>query len=258
MALAEINGTHLEYDDEGVPDGPPVVFIHGWTANRHRWDHQVSTLAKTHRVIRYDLRGHGESDVPSGGYTIAQMAEDLRALLDHLGIERATLVGHSMGGMTALTFALEHPTRVERLVLVGSIACMLYDPSRKLLTAAGKRLPYPLFVRLNIERAFSRRYPRHLKEEQIRASQSNARHVVMAAFASMEQFDVLDRLGEIEVPTLIIHGVDDIQLPLTQARRMKRALPGARLVLVEAGHECTLEAPEEVSDALADFLALPG
>ncbi|MGV9731418.1 alpha/beta fold hydrolase [Streptomyces albogriseolus] len=119
MARFTVDGAELAYDDEGPRDSAstPLVLIHGWTADRHRWDHQTAHFSPHRRVIRLDLRGHGES-TGAGAPTIDALARDVVALLDHLGVDRFIPVGHSMGGMTAQTLALTHPGRVERLVLV--------------------------------------------------------------------------------------------------------------------------------------------
>ncbi len=137
MARFTVDGAELAYDDEGPRDSAPtpLVLIHGWTADRHRWDHQTAHFSPHRRVIRLDLRGHGES-TGAGAPTIDALARDVVALLDHLGVDRFIPVGHSMGGMTAQTLALTHPGRVERLVLVNSIGRMTYSRARGLLMAA--------------------------------------------------------------------------------------------------------------------------
>ena len=109
MPKLDVDGVGLAYDDVGRRDGVPLVFIHGWTANRHRWDDQLGHFAGRYRVISLDLRGHGDSDLTPHPYTIGGLAREVLALLDGLGVDRFVPVGHSMGGMIALTLALEHP-----------------------------------------------------------------------------------------------------------------------------------------------------
>ncbi|MEV8544863.1 alpha/beta fold hydrolase [Streptomyces sp. NPDC051572] len=149
MPKLEVDGAVLVYDDEGPRDGDggvPLVFIHGWTANRHRWDDQFAHFAVGRRVIRLDLRGHGES-TGAGARTVGELAADVVALLDHLEVDRFVPVGHSMGGMIAQTLVLDHPERVERMVLVDSISRMAYSWARGLLLAVSTLLPFKLFRR---------------------------------------------------------------------------------------------------------------
>ncbi|MGV9451724.1 alpha/beta fold hydrolase [Streptomyces sp. NPDC003635] len=258
MPQLEVEGAALTYDDQGPRDSAeaPLVFIHGWTANRHRWDHQMSHFAERRRVVRLDLRGHGESG-GAGVRTIEELAADVLALLDHLEIDRCVLVGHSMGGMIAQTVTLAHPDRVERLVLVNSIGRMTYSRARGLLMAASTLAPYKLFVAANIQRAFAPGHPKEQVREYIRASAGTPREVVMTLYGAMRAFDVLDRLGEIRTPTLIVHGYHDIQLPVTQMLRMAKAYPDAVVRIIDAGHELPVERPRELTTAIDSFVTAP-
>ncbi|MEU6576874.1 alpha/beta fold hydrolase [Streptomyces sp. NPDC046805] len=256
MPQLDLDGAALAYDDEGPRDGGgvPLVFIHGWTADRHRWDHQMAHFADTRRVIRLDLRGHGESS-GAGVRTIEELARDVLALLDHLKIDRCVLVGHSMGGMISQTIALAHPERVERMVLVDSISRMTYSRGRALLMAASTLVPFKLFVAANIQRAFAPGYPREEIREYIRASADTPREVVMTLYGAMRAFDVLDRVGEIRIPTLLVHGYHDIQLPVRQMLRMAKAYPDAVVRIIDAGHELPVEKPAELTEAVDRFVS---
>ncbi|MFJ7103590.1 alpha/beta fold hydrolase [Streptomyces albogriseolus] len=258
MARFTVDGAELAYDDEGPRDSAstPLVLIHGWTADRHRWDHQTAHFSPHRRVIRLDLRGHGES-TGAGAPTIDALARDVVALLDHLGVDRFIPVGHSMGGMTAQTLALTHPGRVERLVLVNSIGRMTYSRARGLLMAASTLVPFKLFVAANIRRAFGPGHPRDEVEKCIRASASTPREVVMTLYAAMRAFDVLDRAGEIRVPTLMVHGYHDVQLPVRQMLRLATGYQDAEIRVLDAGHELPLERPEGLTAVLDRFLARP-
>ncbi|MGV9759613.1 alpha/beta fold hydrolase [Streptomyces tricolor] len=255
MPQFDVDGARLAYDDEGPRDAAevPLVFVHGWTANRHRWDHQTAHFSARRRVIRLDLRGHGES-TGAGVPGIAHLARDVVALLDHLEVERCALVGHSMGGMIAQTVALAHPARVERMVLVNSIGRMAYSRGRGLLMAASTLVPFPLFVAANIKRAFGPGYPREEIRKHVRASAATPREVVMTLYGAMRAFDVLDRAGEISAPTLMVHGYHDVQLPVRQMLRLAKAYPDAVVRVLDAGHELPLEKPAELTGALDAFL----
>ncbi|MFF4546997.1 alpha/beta fold hydrolase [Streptomyces sp. NPDC001435] len=255
MPQLEVDGAALTYDDEGPRDGDgvPLVFVHGWTANRHRWDHQVAHFAEKRRVIRLDLRGHGDSS-GAGVRTIGELAKDVLALLDHLKVERFVLIGHSMGGMISQTIALSHPERVERMVLVDSISRMTYSRGRGLLMGVSTLVPFKLFVAANIQRAFAPGYPREKIQEYVRASADTPREVVMTLYGAMRAFDVLDRVGEIRTPTLLIHGYHDIQLPVKQMLRMAKAYPDAVVRIIDAGHELPVEKPAELTAAVDSFV----
>ncbi|MFI1398638.1 alpha/beta fold hydrolase [Streptomyces sp. NPDC020681] len=254
MPKFAVDGAALTYDDEGPRDGEgvPLVFIHGWTANRHRWDHQMAHFAPTRRVIRLDLRGHGESG--GSAQTIDELAADVIALLNQLEIDRFIPVGHSMGGMIAQTLALGHAKRIERLVLVNSISRMTYSRGRGLLMAASTLVPFKLFVAANIQRAFAPGHPRAEIREYVRASSATPREVVMTCYAAMRTFDVLDRVGDITTPTLLVHGYHDIQLPVAQMLRMAKAYPDALVRIVDAGHELPVEKPAELTAVLDSFV----
>ncbi|MEU2716675.1 alpha/beta fold hydrolase [Streptomyces sp. NPDC007205] len=255
MPQLELDGAALTYDDEGPRDAleVPLVFVHGWTADRHRWDHQIAHFSPGRRVIRLDLRGHGES-TGAGVRTIAELAQDVLALLDHLKVERFVLVGHSMGGMIAQTIALAQPGRVERMALVGSIGRMAYSRGRGLLMAVSTLVPYRLFVAANIQRAFAPGYPREEIRAHLRASAATPREVVMTLYGAMRAFDVLDRAGEIRTPTLMVHGYHDVQLPVRQMLRMAKAYPDAVVRILDAGHELPLEKPAELTAVLDRFV----
>lgn len=256
MPQLALDAATLTYDDEGPRDGDaaPLVFIHGWTANRHRWDHQMAHFAPERRVIRLDLRGHGES-TGSGARTIDVLADDVLALLDHLEIDRFIPVGHSMGGMITQTLALGHPDRVDRMVLVNSISRMTYSRGRGLLMAASTLVPFKLFVATNIQRAFAPGYPREEIREHIRSSATTPREVVMTLYAAMRAFDVLDRVPEIRTPTLLVHGYHDIQLPVSQMLRMATSYPDAVIRILDAGHELPLEKPAELTATIDRFVS---
>ncbi|WP_432138036.1 MULTISPECIES: alpha/beta fold hydrolase [unclassified Streptomyces] len=255
MPQLDVAGATLAYDDEGPRDGGglPLVLVHGWTANRHRWDHQLAHFAERRRVVRLDLRGHGES-TGAGVRTVDELARDVLALLDHLKIERFVIVGHSMGGMIAQTIALAHPERVDRMVLVNSIGRMAYSRPRALLMAASTLAPFKLFVAANIQRAFAPGYPRAEIRRYVKESAGTPREVVMTLYGAMRAFDVLDRAGEITAPTLMIHGYHDIQLPPQQMLRMAKAYPDATVRVLDAGHELPVEKPAELTAALDAFI----
>ena len=211
MARASVNGIELYYEHHGT--GPALLLVPGLGADTRLFGGITGSLATTYQVIVFDPRGAGRSDKPPGPYTIQQMANDAVGLLDLLGIERAVVVGYSMGGRIALSLVLDHPTRVRRLVLAATSAST--PPTRVfsrrwLALEVLSRLPTP-----------GDRQPRWAWECQRRASTA---------------YDVSARLGEIAVPTLILHGQRDHMTPPAWAVEMHRAIPGSTLVEVPGGH----------------------
>jgi 3-oxoadipate enol-lactonase len=211
MGRASVNGIELYYEEHG--NGPALLLIPGLGADTRLFGGVIEPLAASSHVVVFDPRGGGRSDKPPGPYTIAQMADDAAGLLDVLGIERAVVVGYSMGGRIALSLALDHSTRVRRLVLAATSAS---TPPSRLLSRRWlalevlSRLPTP-----------GDRQPRWAWECQRQASVS---------------YDATARLGEIAVPTLILHGRRDHMASLVLARRMHAAIASSVLVEVPGGH----------------------
>jgi len=254
MKYEEINGVKLAVEEKGKGSMAPLVFVHGWTADMHRWDDQFEFFSKTRRVIRFDLRGHGESEKCTSDMTIQQLSDDLYALLKKLKVKKAVIAGHSMGGMTAQRFTLDHPEMVERLVLVDTTSKMIYAPSVKAQMTAAMIVPFKTFVKINITRAFKKTYPADNLKEMIAISQKTPKNVVMPFFKAMMDFDVLSEVPAIQAKTLIVHGLYDIQLPLHQAVRTGCAIPNAVMKIIDSGHELPLEEPKKLTAAMAEFL----
>lgn len=254
MAVAEVNGVKLVYEDLGPRSGIPLVFIHGWTADLHRWDDQARYFSASRRVIRLDLRGHGESEKPLINYSIKQFSEDIYTLLGMLNIEKAILVGHSMGGMSVQQFVLDYPEKVDKLILVNTLAKMQFSTGRKIIMSLSKVVPFSLFVQTNIQRAFKKGFPKEKLRGFVQNSRKVPKHVVMSCYDAMGQWDILDRIGSVQVKTLIIHGYHDIQLPLSEALKVALLMPNAVLSILDCGHESPLELSHEITKAIDQFI----
>jgi 3-oxoadipate enol-lactonase len=228
---ANVNGIELYYEEHG--SGPALLLVPGLGADARLFGGVIGLLAATCHVIVFDPRGAGQSDKPPGPYSIEQMADDAQGLLDVLEIDRAVVAGYSMGGRIALSLALDHPTRVRRLVLAATSAST--PPShilsrRWLALEVLSRLPTP-----------GDRQPRWAWECQRRASAS---------------YDATDRLAEIVVPTLILHGRHDHMTSVALARNMHAAIAGSVLVEVPGGHlSLVTRERRRFAEELAAFVA---
>ncbi len=265
MPLAKTNGIETFYEDTG--DGPAVVLIHGHSVDLRMWKYQVALLADlAFRAIRYDVRGHGRSSVPSSGYTWENYSLDLKELLDHLTVDSAHIVGLSMGGGVALKFTVDNPDRVISLTLVDStLPGFTYSPEfsssiealREAVIAEGAGaaferlwLPSPIFDGL-------RRHPDRFEEtvEMVRGFQA-VEYLGDAAEPGYVQPDLAARLGEIEVPTLVVVGEDDLPDFRLIADLLEGNIQGARkAVITGTGHVPPVEDPPAFNRALMEFLA---
>ncbi|MHA1269555.1 MAG: alpha/beta fold hydrolase [Candidatus Helarchaeota archaeon] len=257
MAFTEVNGVKLYYEEYGSSDKPAIILIHGWTADHNRWKDQVEVLKDNYRVITPDLRGHGKSDKDESiDYSsINILSDDLKGLMDNLNIQKAIIAGHSMGGMTVMQFTLDYPEKVEKLILVDTIAKFSYSFGRKLLTGISNILPYNSFIKLQISRAFRKGWDKEQINKLTELALQNPKYVVYRFYKAMKKFNVLEKLSNIKVPTLIIHGEKDIQLPLDQAKKIHEQISGSKLVVIEeAGHEVIVEEPEKVVNAILEFI----
>lgn len=274
---ARLHGEDMEYLDEGA--GPAVVFVHGILGSHQHWRHLVAGLADECRVVAPDLFGHGASAKPMGDYSLGAHAGTLRDLFDHLGIESATLVGHSLGGGIALQFAYLFPRLVDRLVLVSSGGLgREVSPLLRAPTLPGAEWVLPLiasgwvrnratWVGRGLNRVGLHANP-DLSEAWrgfISLGDAASRRAFLATTRSVidpggQTISAQNRLTEIgSVPTLLIWGARDRMIPSHHAVDAARKIPGSRVVIFElAGHFPHLEEPDRFVGVLRDFLGLDG
>ncbi|MBV8718596.1 MAG: alpha/beta fold hydrolase [Chloroflexi bacterium] len=253
----DVPGARLYYETAG--DGPPVVFLHGFSLDARMWDDQWDAFASRHRVVRYDLRGFGRSEAQPVAYS---QEDDLVALLDHLEIARAHVIGLSMGGVYAVDFALAHPERVLGLVPVdgaasGSLGPMPPGPALAEAQAAEGRtdealtswLADPFFTPAHEQPGVAVR----LREIVSGYGWWAARH---PGKRRRIHPPAAGRLGEITAPTLVVVGERDVPRLRETSDELARGIPGARLlVLPGAGHMANMEAPQAFNTAVLNFLA---
>ena len=263
MEHARINGVDTAYELRG--EGTPLVMIHGAQGDQTMFNAFAPTFAGKYRVLTFDQRGSGLSEKPHDGYSIAQLADDTAALMDHVGFEAAHIVGVSMGGMIALEFALRHPKKVRALVLGcttpgGSKAVRIggdafnaaYSSKPMSAEERGRALAAAAFTKGYIDR--------HPEIIPAMIEARNQRPIDPVALdgrlKAALKHDVYERLAQISCPTLVITGKDDALISWENSRLLADHIPNAQLVLLEpAGHCFWLEQPAPSHEAIAKFLA---
>ena len=250
MTRARLNGIELDYQASG--SGPAVLLSHGYSATRHMWDDQHAALGEQHRVISWSMRGHGETESPAdpAQYSADLTVADMRALLAHLGVERAVIGGLSLGGYVSLAFYLAHPEMVRALVICDSGPGYRSADARAAWNQRAQERAAALEARGLETLGKSREVRESLG---LHRSAQGLAHAARGMLAQ-EGSRVIDGLSRIAVPTLIIVGDQD-QPFLAPCEYMAKKIPGARLEVIRgAGHSSNLDQPEAFNRVLLDFL----
>lgn len=263
--LRTVGPWRLHVRDSGPRQAPVVVLLHGFGASLQTWDGWARGLSQTHRVIRLDLPGSGLSPPdPEHDYTDARSLKLLLSLLDELDVSRATMVGHSMGGRIAWTFAAKHPERTDRLVLIApdGFASQGFEYGKPMdvpasLSLMRHVLPKPV-LRMSLKSAYAQ--PESLTD----ALTTRYHDLLLAPGARQAMLDRLKQtalqepepmLRQIKAPTLLVWGEADAMIPFSNAQDYLQAIHGSRLVSwPQAGHLPQEEAAEASLKALVDFL----
>jgi pimeloyl-ACP methyl ester carboxylesterase len=255
----------LQVREDGPADGPPVVLLHGFACSLRWWDDIVPALARGHRVIRFDLLGHGGAEKPKEGYGMESQARLVAAALDRLGVRRAAVVGHSMGGSVATALAEQRPRRVRSLVILDSpskqgdaelplTARLGFVP---VLGQAIKRAVPDAMVRNGLEPAFAEGFdvPDRFVDDLHDMTYTSYDDSHRGADDYSDERGLADRLADESVPLLVVYGAED-DLVDPQSAQGFRAVPGARIVTLDGvGHSPHVEAPRATARLIDRFLA---
>jgi 3-oxoadipate enol-lactonase len=258
---ALVNSIRISYGDRGRGREMALLLVHGFPLDRRLWAAQVDTFANMTRVITPDLRGHGRSQVVPGPFTMEQHADDLAALLDHLRVRRAVVVGLSMGGYVAFAFWRRHPERVRSLILADTRA----EPDSA-AARAGRDAAIAKVQQTGATAYADEMLPRLLAPDSLAdgkiagaarkmITEQPIAGIVGALGGLRDRADSQATLPTITVPTLVIAGDADVITPPADAQALAAAIPGARLAVIpRAGHLSPLENPRAFNAAVRAFL----
>jgi 3-oxoadipate enol-lactonase len=258
MPLAHINGIEVYYEVHG--EGPALVLAHGGGGNHLSWWQNVPALAKRFRCITFDHRGFGASRDVDGGPGPTAFVEDLRQLLDHLGIERAALAGQSMGGWTSLGFATAYPDRVSALVLCDTTAGM-DDPEIAREQAKLREMSKGGLVNI-LTLAYAAGFPahdpvRHFLYQQISGLNTHVPANLLSVLLNTRHR--VDTIVTRRIPTMLLVGEEDALAPAHVMEMMSRKIPQSRFVKIPgAGHSAYFEKPDDFNRIVAGFLIETG
>jgi len=256
MSLSETLPIHLYTSTSG--QGQPLVFIHGWAASHRFWKYQIKKFQTSYRVLAYDLRGHGDSDKPATGYQISNHVTDLEILLSYEKITEPILIGHSLGGMIALQYALESQNQAAALVLVGTNPHPVPTIKRSLQFSllswiiSLSRSRAAKFTRTQI---FAPDVDPELVDWVNQDSLRTPTHVIRQTLTVVKAFNVTDNLPEIVCPVCIINGEYETAVDPKAVTQMLQLMPQAEFKSIPgSGHNVMLEKADAFNDALASFL----
>ncbi|MFW9848578.1 MAG: alpha/beta fold hydrolase [Candidatus Thorarchaeota archaeon] len=263
MPVSRVNGINIYYELHG--DGEPVIFGNGVFSNTLGWLYQVPVFSKEYQVILYDMRGQGQSDKPPGPYSFDIHAEDQKALLDELGISKVHHVGISYGAELGLVFALKYPEMLKSLVVCSGVSYVgpLLNHMCQLWRSVCKLGNPDLFFHATVPLNFG---PTFLKEQVAFLEKAKERYAELefAPFVSLLDaflaLNITDQLSQIEIPTCIIAGEDDILKPANPySSVIHDKISNSEMIIVRAsGHAVTFEKPEEFNSIVLGFLRKQG
>jgi 3-oxoadipate enol-lactonase len=253
-----MSAVDVHYEISGPDDAPLLVLSNSLGSTPAMWDAQLPALAERRRVVRYDHRGHGGSPVPPGPYSLADLGADALALLDRLGAERVHWCGLSLGGMVGMWMAINAPERIDRLVLCCTSAKLgppsMWVERAAIVRAEGVEAIADAGIGRWLTPGFNAREPEAAAAVRAMLAATPAEGYA-GCCAAIEHMDLVDELGAIRAPTLVIAAAQDPATPPEHGERIAAGIPGARFALVDdAAHLATVEQPAAMTELIAGHL----
>jgi 3-oxoadipate enol-lactonase len=258
VAFAELKDVRIHYELAGPANEPVVMFSNSLGATLSMWDAQMPEVTKTFRVLRYDKRGHGQSSVPPGPYTIEQLGRDAVALLDLLKLNTVHFCGLSIGGQTGMWLGMNAPERLKKLVLCNTGGKIGGPEAWNVRIEAVRKGGVKAVSDAAIERWFTAGF--RAKEPAVvsriqQALESNSPEGYTGCCAAVRDFDYREKLGAIQTPTLVIAGAHDPATPPADGRFVAEKIRGARYVELDAAHLSNIEDRDRFTAEVGRFLA---
>lgn len=257
MPFMDAANVRLHYQLEGREDAPWLVLSNSLGTTIDMWMPQIPALLEHFRVVRYDTRGHGQSSVPNGPYSVEQLGNDVIALMDHLKIERANFCGLSMGGMTGIWLGINRPQRIDRLVLCNTAAQIgtpeLWNARIDKVRQEGVASIVPAVLDRWFTSDFQRYAPAQVnivRDMLVRTSPEG----YVANCAAVRDMDQRAELHRISAPTLVIAGKFDLATPADDSKFVAKSIVGARYVELNAAHLSNWEVAQSFATHLINFL----
>jgi 3-oxoadipate enol-lactonase len=259
MFVTTDDNIRLNVAIEGRDGAPVLLMMHSIGCDLTLWDPQIAALAEDFRIIRFDARGHGGSDVPNGDYTLGQLARDALAVLDSAGAESAYLCGLSLGGITAQWLALHAPGRINGIVIANTAARIgtaeAWQARGDMAVVDGMQAIAPTAITRFFSEPFLASSPEVADIFRQRLL-TTAPEGYAGCCAVLRDTDFNGELELVALPTIVIGGTLDIPTPLSQAKELAQAIPGAQLVALEAGHLSNVEQPAAFAAAIRQILEI--
>jgi len=258
MPEVDAGGCRLHYTVEGPAGAPALLLSNSLGTSLELWDEQAAQLRASFRLIRYDSRGHGRSDVPAGPYSLERLGRDALAVLDAAGAKRSHVCGLSIGGLTALWLGLRAPDRVDRLVVANSAArigsASLWE--ERMQTARSQGLTF--LAEAGMGRWFTARF-REQRPEQVERFRAMLAACPLEGYlgccAALRDADLRPEVAGIAADTLLVAGRHDVATPPAEGEWLCARIPRARLVALEAAHLSNVEQAEAFTSAVLAFLS---
>ena len=256
--ITTADGAKIHYELEGPADGPVLLFSNSLGTNLHMWDDQTAALADSHRILRYDSRGHGKSDAPKGPYSIEMLGRDVLALLDALDLDTVDYCGLSKGGMVGMWLGTNAPERFRKMVYANTSAHM---PTREMWADRAAKVRADGVASIGqsiIDRWFTPPFQKNAPDRVAKVSamiDATPGEGYAACCEAIAEMDQSESIKAISLPVMVIAGADDPSTPPDHAERIAGAIAGARLVVLpDAAHLSNIEQTDLFNTALKEFL----